>query len=478
MDNIRFEVYSEEIENSMDEIYYSQTLVFRLKKYDKEKLVFDEDVTLIEIERGRTEIPMTDYEDIEKEFCQYLDIHNENLMSRSIDIKFEITDIDSRYACAYKEYLNGKIIKEGRGWAKDLDNPREREAWDKAVIKFKKENGIETSTDRMKRDAQDFKDGVKKIDSELPGQTDLTPPLIETAIPKLVTDPCNFVNSVIQAAEVSISRINGFPSPVELANYYIKIAKNNISSATTSVADAQQAMIESAAEPVMDSYEDSYDYFMQLDAEREEFLKTHPDEMYLFDVVDYQEPVFIEVFAEDVLSDTEINGGITINGGNRNEVLAALGFTGTDTKDYCNSKMAWGITIPTISGEKKITVHKDLVEEVKSIFNSIYNIGFNVKQVGGYTYRKINNPNYPNTTKLSMHSFGCAIDINWSNNPFYSSQKRPFEYPPDYWKNIAYNPNECIWTDEHPVVRIFKEHDWGWGGRYGDFMHFSKANGG
>jgi hypothetical protein len=122
-------------------------------------------------------------------------------------------------------------------------------------------------------------------------------------------------------------------------------------------------------------------------------------------------------------------------------------------------------------------VHEDLVEEVKSIFNDIYNLGFNVKLVGGYVYRRINNPKYPNSTSLSLHSFGCAIDINWEDNPFVSSQSRPFEYAPDYWRGIKYNPNECIWTSNHPVVKIFKNYEWGWGGRYGDFMHFSKANG-
>ena len=139
--------------------------------------------------------------------------------------------------------------------------------------------------------------------------------------------------------------------------------------------------------------------------------------------------------------------------------------------------MAWNTVIKTLAGDKRITVHKDLVEEVKSIFNEIYNLGFNVKLVGGYTYRTINNPKYPNSTTLSMHSFGCAIDINWKDNPFKASQSRPFEYAPDYWAGIQYNPNECIWTNDHPVVRIFKNHEWGWGGRYGDFMHFSKANG-
>ena len=33
-------------------------------------------------------------------------------------------------------------------------------------------------------------------------------------------------------------------------------------------------------------------------------------------------------------------------------------------------------------------------------------------------------------------------------------------------------------TLESPIVKTFAKYGWGWGGRYGDYMHFSKANGG
>ena len=475
MVNVRFEISSDDIKNSLEEIYYSDTLVFHLKKYEGEDLVFDEDTTLVEIKRGRTDLPAVDYDKVAEEFCLFIDSHNENLASHSLDIKFEITDIDSRYACTYKEYLNGNLIKEGVGWAKDIENPVEREAWDDAVIKYKKENNIKMSTDKMKDVIEETNNAVGKLDSELPLEFDLTPPLIETVIPTLATDPCNFANNIIKAAQVSISRINGFPSPVELANYYIKLTKDNIASVSTSVANMQQPIVQMAVTPVIESYDDSYDYFKQLDAEREEYLKTHAEEYYLFKTIDYQEPDYSYLLKTEVLS---TNGEtIQVNGGNKIEVISQLGFTGSDSKSYCDSKMAWNTVIKTLAGERRITVHKDLVEEVKSIFNEIYNLGFNVKLVGGYTYRTINNPKYPNSTTLSMHSFGCAIDINWKDNPFKASQSRPFEYAPDYWAGIQYNPNECIWTNNHPVVRIFKNHEWGWGGRYGDFMHFSKANG-
>ena len=466
--NVTFEVFSQDIEDSLEIIYYSNTVPFNLKKYENGNLVFDGEVTLVEIDRGRTDIPASDYDDIEEAFYEYIDNHNENLASHSRDIKFEITDIDARFACTYKEYLDGKLIKEGKGWAKDIENRIEREAWDDAVIKFRKENGIETSTDKMKKGVDEVNEAVDKLDTQFTGEIDLTPPLIETAIPTLGTNPCEFVENITRAVKTAISRINGLPNPTEIANYYVKIGKENLSEATNILSNAQKSTTQLAYEPVTQSYEGAYDYFRELDAEREEYLKTHSDEFYTFEVVDYEPPVLSQMM--------EFNGG-SISGGNREEVIRSLGFTGSDTKEYCSSLMK-SVKVDTLSGQKWVTVHKALAEEVQSIFRDIYNIGFNVYKLGSYNYRTINNPNYPNSTKLSMHSFGCAIDINYDVNPFSKTQKRPFEHAPWYWNNTTYNPNTCIWTNDHPVVKIFHNYEWGWGGRYGDFMHFSKANGG
>ena len=78
MVNVRFEISSDAIENSLEEIYYSDTLVFHLKKYEGEDLVFDEDTTLVEIKRGRTDLPAVDYDKVAEEFCLFIDSHNEH----------------------------------------------------------------------------------------------------------------------------------------------------------------------------------------------------------------------------------------------------------------------------------------------------------------------------------------------------------------------------------------------------------------
>lgn len=470
MNNATFEIYSQEVENSIEVVYYSDTMGFNLKKYENGNLVFDGMVTLVDIYRGRTGIPLSDYDGIRQELYMYIDNHNENLASHSADVRFEILDMDSRYAYRYKEYMNGNLVREGTAWAKDFENDIERDAWDEAVLQYRNNNGITTSTDEMRSGMESVNNAISVMDSQYPLEIDLTPPLIETAIPTLVTDPCNFVENIMKAVKTAISRINGLPNPVELANYYINVATSNISTVSTAVANAQRPATELSFSPVEENFDEVYDYFKELDAEREEYLKEHPYEYYTFNLVDYEPPVLATVMQYTG------GGGASISGGNKSEVLATLGFTGTDSKEYCASKMRT-VKVQTISGERNITVHESLASEVQSIFTDIYNIGFNVKQTGGYCYRTINNPHYPNSTKLSMHSFGCAIDINWSENPFSSSQKKPFEYAPATWNGRTYDQNTCIWTNDHPVVKIFRNYEWGWGGRYGDFMHFSKANG-
>lgn len=169
----------------------------------------------------------------------------------------------------------------------------------------------------------------------------------------------------------------------------------------------------------------------------------------------------------DSLFNTSDGGTYTVAGGSRAETIKSLGFSSTPTKSECDSKMAT-IEVKCLNGSKKITVHKDLQEEVKNIFNEICNNNFNAYSIGGYCFRTINNPKHPKSKTLSMHSFGCAIDINPDVNPFVSNGK----------PQSNGDSNTKIRTNNSVVVKIFAKYGWGWGGRYGDYMHFSKANGG
>lgn len=120
---------------------------------------------------------------------------------------------------------------------------------------------------------------------------------------------------------------------------------------------------------------------------------------------------------------------------------------------------------------KSLQVNKFIADEIKEIFEEIYNTKvddkyFAINSLYTYSYRLIKNPKYPNSKKLSNHSYGIAIDINAGKNPFNKSAGGH-----DDWMTMR--------TYGHPVVQIFyKRRPWGWGGRYGDWMHFSYLNGG
>lgn len=151
------------------------------------------------------------------------------------------------------------------------------------------------------------------------------------------------------------------------------------------------------------------------------------------------------------------------------------------------------VTVKTITETKKgetfgvtkkyVIVNEELKNDVEAIFDEIYRTTdycFNTAQFYRYPQhgekplQDFNPPangvstvigsyEYRNTSSgtMSNHAYGCAIDIN----PVYNEQKKYVDDKPDN--------NKYIRTKNHPVVRIFAKHGWGWGGSYGDFMHFS-----
>lgn len=132
----------------------------------------------------------------------------------------------------------------------------------------------------------------------------------------------------------------------------------------------------------------------------------------------------------------------------------------------------------------QIIVDKDLVADIKAVFELIKKIKFPVFSVipmgskqmlddrrsmdlnntVGFNYRYI-----VKTQKLSNHSLGRAIDINPLQNPYIRS---------DYSSGGVYNPRlvGTILADGE-IVKLFKSRGWDWGGDWidrKDYMHFEK----
>ena len=105
-----------------------------------------------------------------------------------------------------------------------------------------------------------------------------------------------------------------------------------------------------------------------------------------------------------------------------------------------------------------------------NIFTEIYNDSskFPIKDVGGYSWR--------NTAggKISEHSYGTCIDINYNENYYVTPDGTPITG--SHWK-----PGEDPYSiaEDSVVVKTFAKYGWKWGGNawsdaYNkDYMHFT-----
>ena len=117
-----------------------------------------------------------------------------------------------------------------------------------------------------------------------------------------------------------------------------------------------------------------------------------------------------------------------------------------------------------------IEVNAALAQDVINIFTEIYNdeSQFPIKSVGGYCWR--------NTAggRVSQHSYGTCIDINWEENYYVEPDGTPITG--SHWL-----PGEDPYSiaEDSIVVKTFAKYGWLWGGNaWGesyakDYMHFT-----
>lgn len=121
-----------------------------------------------------------------------------------------------------------------------------------------------------------------------------------------------------------------------------------------------------------------------------------------------------------------------------------------------------------VSSTRTLTVNSALAEDVKAIFDEIYNLPekFPIYSIGGYSWRN------SASGKLSQHSYGTCIDINPNENYYISSSGTILSG--SLW---APGENPYSIAEDGEIVRIFAEHGWAWGGNAWsssrDYMHFS-----
>ena len=137
------------------------------------------------------------------------------------------------------------------------------------------------------------------------------------------------------------------------------------------------------------------------------------------------------------------------------------------TREKDMKKYITKIKVPILTAnwkKKKLTlhIHKKLANEYKAIFQEMYDrkIPVNPDKTWWYNWRKMRR-----WKKLSHHSYGSAVDVNWDVNGWvYGKTDRNSPY---------YNGND--------TVAIRKKHGfyrwWDWSARSDDPMHFTYMNG-
>ena len=137
------------------------------------------------------------------------------------------------------------------------------------------------------------------------------------------------------------------------------------------------------------------------------------------------------------------------------------------TREKDMKKYITKIKVPILTAnwkKKKLTlhIHKKLANEYKAIFQEMYDrkIPVNPDKTWWYNWRKMRR-----WKKLSHHSYGSAVDVNWDVNGWvYGTTDRNSPY---------YNGND--------TVAIRKKHGfyrwWDWSARSDDPMHFTYMNG-
>lgn len=135
----------------------------------------------------------------------------------------------------------------------------------------------------------------------------------------------------------------------------------------------------------------------------------------------------------------------------------------------------------------ELIVHKDVSQNIISIFRKLYNIKFPIASLNlMYNYNgndrksmKLNNTSSFNCRKIagskkwSNHAYGKAIDINPLVNPFVQGNYVSPQIS-KHLKNRSLKRKGMIRKNDE-VYKIFKKYGWSWGGEWKktkDYQHF------
>ena len=114
---------------------------------------------------------------------------------------------------------------------------------------------------------------------------------------------------------------------------------------------------------------------------------------------------------------------------------------------------------------KNCQIQRALAENFKAAIADAYAMNPNLVFIwgGSYCFRAMNNSSA--NPPASIHSLGCAFDVNVAYNP--------------YRRDNLTDSNTRMRTTNHPLVKAFTSRGWVWGGSWStpDYMHFEFSSG-
>ncbi|MCR9203383.1 MAG: M15 family metallopeptidase [Halobacteriovoraceae bacterium] len=144
---------------------------------------------------------------------------------------------------------------------------------------------------------------------------------------------------------------------------------------------------------------------------------------------------------------------------------------------------------PCLEDQQKITLSngvtflacKKKADDIQAVLETSLSEGFRIRSVLGYRPQmskgKLDSKGF--RTKLSLHSYGIAIDVNRKSNGLYDQCVR-WEKDCRLIQGGVYNPKNPLSIKKNStLVKIMKQIGMKWGGdirgRQKDFMHFSPS---
>ena len=186
--------------------------------------------------------------------------------------------------------------------------------------------------------------------------------------------------------------------------------------------------------------------------------ETHATYVYLF-----TDPN-THVFYTDKTNLTELTTKKEATGKLKDVFPDGLPTTSKEMEQYLVSVDVPITTKKGVKTTKKVRLHRAVADQVVRALQKAQDGGFKVYDVQTYAWRSMTE-----SSKMSVHAYGLAVDINVAENPYISGTKTVgSKYDP---KNNEYSiPAGGV------LVNAFYAEGWGWGGDWNskkDYMHFS-----